>query len=452
MPQPPAAVDELLSRKRLRKRVRALARSRKWKRIFLDREARKHELFGLKSKVIRMLAAHADQPLPASQYGIEVRLPKRFSIIDSPQEAIRLICAYALALRDGPRIEHVKFDHWRLEETDLAANAILDLVTVERKTELRRRGRTKKFSISGVYPRNKSVKNFIKAMGIIKHMAIKHEAPTKEELKRFRIFDSRNRHYRLNPDATAGDYKDKQVEKFVDFTDNCLQCINWALTDQGKHSLGLYAGEILANAEDHAEFVDWSMVGYLDIGDSTPTCEIAIFNFGKSIAETFLDLDRSSPEWGVFGKYLDLHKSNGFFGESWREEDLLTVIALQQNVSTKPKPGAARGQGTVFFMEFFQEMYEQCSTQSDRKAQMTVVSGSTYVLFDGIYRLAEPEKGRGKIIAFNEENDLMRPPSPSHVKGMNGVHFPGTIISVRFPFSVSHGAMVEELQGEKREN
>ena len=373
-------------------------------------------------------------------------------MIDAPQDAIGLICAYALALRDGPKISHVKFDHWLLEETDLAANAILDLVTVERKAELRSQGRTKKFSVSGVYPRSKSVKNFIKAMGIIKHMAVKHEAPTKEELKRFRLFDARNRHYRLNPDATAADYKDKQVEKFVDFTDKCLECINWGLTDQGKHSLGMYAGEILANAEDHAEFVDWSVVGYLDIGDKTPTCEIAIFNFGKSIAETFLDLDRSSPEWEKFGKYLDLHKSKGFFKDDWREEDLLTVVALQQHVSSKPKPGASRGQGTVFFIEFFQEMYEQCVARSDRKAQMTVVSGSTYVLFDGTYRLAEREEGKGKVIAFNEENDLMLPPSSAHVRGMNGTHFPGTIISVRFPFSVGYGAMVEELQDEKREN
>lgn len=95
MPQPPAEVSELLSRRRLRKRIRAVARARKWERLVSYREVQKNELFGRKSKIIRMLAANADRPLLASPYGIEVSLPRRFSMIDSPQDAIRLICAYA---------------------------------------------------------------------------------------------------------------------------------------------------------------------------------------------------------------------------------------------------------------------------------------------------------------------------------------------------------------------
>lgn len=455
MPQLPDDVALFFTRKRSRKVAKARIRLQKQRRETDNRRRLLDKAFGPRSKIIEMLAKHASKALPASPFGVVLNLGKRFSMIDAPKEAIELICGYAAALNSRSRLSHVKFDHGRLEQTDLAANAILDLVTVERRNELRRRGSVRRLTTAGVYPQNQEIRGFIRVLGIIKHLGIKHEAPTPAEAKRYKIFDARNRHYRLNPDSNAADFKDLKQKKFVDFIDGCLKrCNNWTLSDQGKQSLGQYTGEILANAEDHPEFVDWSVLGYLDMGAGVPTCEIAIFNFGKSIAETFLEMDRKSAEWEKFGKYIQLHTENGFFERSWREQDLLTVIALQQHVSSKHTPqDTSRGQGTVYFMEFFQDMYELCTSQKlEKKAQMTLISGSTYILFDGTYRLADGVPGTGKTIAFNQANDLNERPDPKYVHGMNGVHFPGTIISVRFPFTLGEGAMVEELQDEKNDN
>lgn len=103
----------------------------------------------------------------------------------------------------------------------------------------------------------------------------------------------------------------------------------------------------------------------------------------------------------------------------------------------------------MYFIEFFQDMYEICkSNMIEAKAQMTVISGSTCVLFDGTYRLATAAPGSGKTIAFNSTNDLTKRPDSKYVHGMNGVHFPGTVISVRFPLTVGDGSLVEELQDE----
>lgn len=454
MPQIPNNVADLLTRKRSRKKIRAKLRRRKIQRAALSRRLLQNRAFGRHSKIIEMLAKHATAPLDASPFGIEVNLGKRFSMIDAPKDAIKMICGYAAALHARRRLTHVKFNHGHLVNTDLAANAILDLVTVERRAELRSNGRTKRFTVSGIYPQKASVRNFIKALGIIKHLGVAHEAPTPSEAKNFRVFDARNQHYRRNPDANAADYKDLQQKKFVDFIDSCLKCNKWMLTDQGKQSLGLYTGEILANAEDHPQFVDWSVLGYLDMSADVPTCEIAIFNFGKSIAETFQDMDRSSDEWDRFGRYIDMHTEKSLFEQTWREQDLLTVAALQQHISSKNTPqDDSRGQGTVYFIEFFQEMFEICTTNRlSSTAQMTVVSGSTYILFDGTYRLTNSVEGAGKTIAFNKNNDLYQRPDPDYVKGMDGIHFPGTVISVRFPFTLGDGAMVEEIQDEKREN
>ena len=51
-----------------------------------------------------------------------------------------------------------------------------------------------------------------------------------------------------------------------------------------------YTGEILNNAEDHSGSDDVVITGYLDNSNSTHLCEIAIFNFGKTIAETFREM------------------------------------------------------------------------------------------------------------------------------------------------------------------
>jgi hypothetical protein len=101
-----------------------------------------------------MLAKHASSTMPASRFSIVVPIGKKFSIIDDPAGSIKFICSFARALYKGRRISHVKFHHENLEVYELAANAILDLVTVERKAELRSRGSTTRMSISGNYPRN----------------------------------------------------------------------------------------------------------------------------------------------------------------------------------------------------------------------------------------------------------------------------------------------------------
>ena len=453
MTQPPLEVVRYLSQKRSRKTARSRARlTKRYQKAKLWR--RLNDLaFGLNSKIIAMLARHAKRRMPASPYSVDVQVGKQFSIIDDPQGAIDLICSFARALKEGQRIKHINFNHHRLESYDLAANAILDLVAVERKLELRSRGSGKGLSVSGVYPKDPSVRRFIKAMGIIKHMGISHEAPSRVEALKLRFFDARNRHYRLNPDAGSADYKDRQQAKFVEFIDSCLRTHNWELSDHGKVALINYAGEILANAEDHADFVDWSVQGYLDTSASTPTCEIAIFNFGKSIAETLSELDRGSYAWKQLQPYVDAHMTKRLFGTNWREEDLLTVVALQQHISSKNFSDVdTRGQGTVHFIDFFQEAYEFCRLASDDgHAKMAIVSGGTYIFFDGKHRLtARP--GLGKTIAFNADNDLTQRPDPRYVKGLDGVHFPGTIISVRFPLTLGEGAMVEEIQDEKNEN
>jgi hypothetical protein len=75
---------------------------------------------------------------------------------------------------------------------------------------------------------------------------------------------------------------------------------------------------------------------------------------------------------------------------------------------------------------------------------MAIVSGGTYILFDGTHRMRETE-GKGKTIAFNKSNDLYLKPDEDYVKPLRGLHFPGTIISIRFPLSTTSTVTLDEV-------
>jgi hypothetical protein len=85
-------------------------------------------------------------------------------------------------------------------------------------------------------------------------------------------------------------------------------------------------------------------------------------------------------------------------------------------------------------IEFFQKVHKECAPDSAVKAKMAIVSGSTFILFDGQYGLRE-KTGHGKVIAFNAANNLYTRPDSSYVKPLGSYKFPGTIISIRFPLS-----------------
>lgn len=74
---------------------------------------------------------------------------------------------------------------------------------------------------------------------------------------------------------------------------------------------------------------------------------------------------------------------------------------------------------------------------------MAILSGGTYILFDGTYRLgAGPNNARQ--IAFNTSNDLKLQPDHRYVRGLGGLQFPGTVISIKFPLASTSTLKVDE--------
>ncbi|MGY6161830.1 hypothetical protein [Paraburkholderia strydomiana] len=396
------------------------------------------------SRIIEMLAEKATRILPSVNGELRVRVPQQFSIIEDPETVLDLLTAFAGGVH-AQKIQRVVFDHRDLQNYDLAANSLLDIVATERNAELKWRRAKRKLRVAGAYPRDAAVKRFIKATGIIKHMEIAHEALSQHETQTMRVFEARNKSYFSPSDGAKADYKDKQQVRFVDHIQSCLRDHHWELTELGIQQLGTYIGEILANAEDHAEYLDWTVQGYLDNTLAVPMCEIAIFNFGRSIAESLQSAGKDGYTWNQVSPYIEMHAKRKLFGGTWREEDLLTVIALQSHVSRlNTSKETTRGQGTVEFIEFFQRIHNLCNGTTG-SARMAIVSGGTYILFDGTHKLVTLAEDAGKTIAFNTTNNLYDKPDPKFVKSLGDYRFPGTIISIKFPLSLADSSLVEEV-------
>lgn len=166
-------------------------------------------------------------------------------------------------------------------------------------------------------------------------------------------------------------------------------------------------------------------------------CEVVIFNFGASIAETFERLPAEHFTRRQVQAYMDKHTQFNLFDPlMWRREDLFTLLALQGNVSTKNETDQdTRGNGSVDLIEFFQRVYRECSNGDEQQAaEMILVSGTTVIKFDGKYTM-KPNAAGVKVIAFNAQNDLHDRPDRERVRRLRGVSFPGTLIGLRFPLS-----------------
>lgn len=445
----PLETDQFLSKKRLRKWLRRKARITNAAKSAALLKRLRHLRFGERSKIIRKLADSYPFPIKGLSSNIVVTIPKVFSIIEDPSRALATIQAFAKAVRQR-KIHSICVDQASIEVYDLAAMALLDTVATEISVEARHKGQ--KILFSGKYPKPLAIRRFIRSMGIVKHLKVSHEVAKGPEVAKIRVFDRRNRHYYVSQDPTKADFKSKTIVGFVDHVNECLKDNNRSLTPESRATLCDYVGEILCNAEDHPGFVDWTIQGYIDNSLDVPICEIAIFNFGKSIAETLKELPDDSYTRRQIEPYIKLHNGLRFFGREWRQSDLLTLIALQGHVSSKNSNVCdTRGQGMGDLIHFFQRVHKECAALSDVKAKMAIVSGGTYILFDGKYTMRESET-RGRVIAFNERNNLYSRPDSNYVKSLGNLHFPGTVISIRFPLSVASTLTMGGMSNEQHDD
>lgn len=392
--------------------------------------------FGRRSLIVRMVAGIAPPPTKPTKIKRRVgfTLPTGFSLMEAPEQALASLSHLARAMAyEG--LNDVYIDFSRLTQYDLGANALLDVLVDELDTQARRSKRVIRWR--GNFPTDPAHVRFVRALGVIKRLKVEHEYLSKVDEHRLLLFDERCKHYVRAVRPREADRKTKVTVRFADHINKCLKTIGRAMTPAARGRLCNYVGEILDNVEEHSGMFDWSIQGYLDTQLATPMCEITIFNFGASITETFERLPEGHWTREQIQTYMDLHTKKRLFGTTWRKEDLYTLLSLQGGVSTKnDSADSTRGNGSGDLIDFFQRVHSECSNGESAQARMIILSGSTYITFDGKYKLVTSDTGL-RTIAFNEKNDLRERPDPTYVRQLAGVSFPGTLISVKFPLSTA---------------
>lgn len=364
------------------------------------------------------------------QTSLYVQIPDTFSMFDAPERALEIVSRLAKTHKDRS-ISDVCVAFSQVKSQDLGAHALLDKLVDE--MVMQATFQRTRIAWKGDFPQDVAQARFVKAMGIIRQLRISHKYLNLKDAQKITIFERNRRHYRVAVNPREKDEKSNAVERFADYVNNCLNKEKKQLTPSARHELCAYVSEVIDNAEQHAGLGDWTIKGYLDTATDNPQCEIVIFNFGKTIAQTLDELPKDGYTWNQIKTYLELHQRSGWFGAQWRMEDLLTVLALQPAVSCKNRStDTTRGNGTTELIGFFQQMSEERGVEYGPHTRMYIISGTTRIVFDGRYRLQGSPSGR-PVLAFNAENDLSRPPDKSCVMPLKSSMFPGTMIGLKFP-------------------
>ena len=371
-------------------------------------------------------------------------VPSNFSLTHNADEVLAFFREVAVYARTA-KTPRLFLDHSRVKQIGLAADSVLGVLLKEISLENRwRRGAY----VRGVKPRDPAIRKMMDEIGCVRvlmsdvgndiNVSIRSDA---------KVFRHQSRKHEKT-DALTLDHRGATAKKFADHLNECLSGVKKELTPAGRARLLRYVGEILDNAQEHSGLSEWTIVGYIDPRDENLTYRCAVLSFGSTVADTFRDLSPDSVAMSEVASYLEIHGQQRWFSTSWREEDLIAVMSLQADISSKQLVDGDRGQGTVEFIEFFQTVCAECAGL-DSSPGMTMLTGGTLIKFDGRYKMRAVGSQDRKVIAFNDANSLFQKPDPKAVRALEGNRFPGVIISISIPLLQ---AVVDKSNGQEDEN
>lgn len=372
-----------------------------------------------------------------------IKVPQTFSIVEKPNESYEVIkkictCFYHQCCQE------LILDYEKCQYTDLLTQVFLDAVLMDIDKFL-------KICHRPQYRRYKIVKNDVRLNTIggknyddsILRMVNSVGSPANIINRRvefpdvipFRLirYDSVG-----SSDERRLGQKEHDTTLLIDYLNDCLARVHKELTKTACDNLGYVIGETLINAEQHSTLNYRYVIGYFEENsnkgsDHFGLLNLVIMNFGKTIYEKF-----KYPEEGEainedcvkeMEKLSGQFKWKKLFNDDLTEETLWTLYSLQRGVSCIPVSKEKRGNGTIKFIESFFKI--KGNPGVDNISHMYLLSGSTRIDFDGMYRVQTDENGKslGRI-TFNDSGSFQDKPDDKYVKHID-CYFPGTAIFVK---------------------
>ena len=157
---------------------------------------------------------------------------------------------------------------------------------------------------------------------------------------------------------------------------------------------------------------------------------ILIYNFGNTIYESMTKETMPDDIKKDINGVIENHTERSFFitKSKFTKENALTLLALQEGISSKLTSNISRGHG---LMDFIQHCFELNS-----KSKIRIISGKTAIKIDSKYKIEDKEfLGRTRrILALNTNNDIFEKPDEDYVSSMN-ITFPGVLIETIIPLT-----------------
>jgi hypothetical protein len=374
-----------------------------------------------------------------------IRIPKVFSILDEPEAALETLDLIR-RVASARSVRLIEIDHSNCEVLGLCASTVMDVLLLRAKSI---RPANNSLSLSGKFSKTPAVNLMLRASGILRHLGLPEAILPPEEENRIRrcdLFQGKSNRIEV------GKERDRAATSLTDYFDSCLNRLGHELSSKGKKYVSSLLTEVIGNAEEHGG--PWSTIGHwLSTGTGDQRfgeCHIVIMNTGTTIYESLGEHNQSERLKDRLRGLSDLHRRQGLFAfarSGWDEETLWTLYALQERVSrySDTPRGRDRGNGTVSIIEFFHQL-------SGGTGKMCIASGGAFILFDGKYHLQEVQRGNEmlKVIAFNADNDLEKPPDRGYVHSLENP-FPGTVVSIRLRLDESYLARISSSEEENHE-
>ncbi|WP_194442785.1 hypothetical protein [Pseudoalteromonas simplex] len=321
------------------------------------------------------------------------------------------------------KIVSICIDQEKMSSHDLTSEVLIAQAALALRAEKSKKNKSLRFR--GVFPENEDFSKLIKGIGIIDQ--VKSIRCLNKNVDKINVFKAKGKIER-GDSIQSGDRKLSAQENFIIHMNDSLEMINKKLTERAENKLIEIIGELIGNAEDHSECDEahWQFYGFTDENTKGEIFQqISIFNFGTSIADSI----RASKSKSIVKKRVEPYINNH---EGDVDSDVLhTIAALQENVSSKLDEQPDRGQGFTDLLLFFEDVANECANDPENHVQMSIISGSVTMYFDGTYLPTVNEDGR-HLIFFNDKNCPEQQPDSDFVKKMNDITFPGTIITIKY--------------------
>ncbi|RXQ03306.1 hypothetical protein EGL69_13620 [Vibrio parahaemolyticus] len=369
------------------------------------------------------------------------KVPRCFDLFASPEEVLKAVAKFRAAALN-PSVNEINIYHRNVLTNCLASEVLLGILAVEIRNFRKRLKQPLHYK--GVLPnsRSRAARVLLVHTGLLRQLLDKENEDAKQITHNsdVHVYRAENR-YDQTSSVTGDDKKTQVSEECVEHLEECLNQHLLTLSQETQFRLTACLGEILDNANEHCDRTSkvWYVRSYLNNNWKRHRYfELCVFNLGQTIAESFEALGDGSAIKQQALSYVEKHEHL----PNLTRESLLTVAALQGNISSKRDDDETRGQGTVTLIETFESIYSAycdlrvSSNDSSPKAQMSLISGSTVIDFDSTYSSKTTLHNDGSesfVISFNKSNTLKDAPDANYVRTMDEVKFPGVMINIRLP-------------------